>query len=170
MVDGLPNTTVTFSSTIDHTYIRGKGSLCVFSYNTRGFTEDKQDICKLLFAETDEYYPIVCNQENFLLKGNSYKVSQCLKGARIIFKQATKESLDGRPKNGMFIAVPGDLKAYVTDVSPHHARIQAIVLSMKTKILIINSYFPTDPKTTEFDTTELLSTLSSIESVMNENE
>ena len=155
---------------MDHTSISGKGSLCVFSYNSRGFTEDKQDICKMLFANTDEYYPIICNQENFLLKGNGYKVSQCLKDARIIFKQATKESFDGRPKNGMFIAVPGELKAYVKDVSPHHARVQAIVLSMKTKILIVNSYFPTDPKTADFDTTELWSTLSSIESVMKEND
>ena len=104
------------------------------------------------------------------MKGNSYKVSQCLKDARVIFKEATKELLDGRPKNGMFIAVPSDLKAYVTDVSPHHSRVQAIVLSMKTKILIINSYFPTDPKTADFDTTELLSTLSAIKSVMKDND
>ena len=74
-----------------------KGSLCIFSYNSRGFTEEKQDIVKLLFVDTDEYYPIVCNQENFLLKGNRYKIKQCLPNSKIIFKPATKE---GRPKQG----------------------------------------------------------------------
>ena len=159
-----------FASKDKDTYTKGKGSLCIFSYNSRGFTEEKQDICKSLFAYTDKYYPIICNQENFLLKGNSFKVSQCLKDARIIFKEAVKESLDGRLKNGMFIAVPSDLKSYVTEVSPHHDRVQAIVLSMAARILIINSYFPTDPKTQDFDTTELCSTLEAIKSVLKENE
>jgi len=104
--------------------------------------------------DSKEYYPIVCNQENFLLKGNSYKVSQCLPNARVIFKQAIKESLDGRPKNGMFVAIPIEIKELARDVSPHHWRVQAIVLSMARNILIINSYFPTDHKVKDFDTTD----------------
>ena len=84
--------------------------------------------------------------------------------------KAAKESLDGQPKNGMFIAVPSELKSCVRKVSPHHDRVQAIVLSMAAKILIINSYFPTDPKTQDFDTTELCSTLAAIKSVLEENE
>ena len=132
----------------------GKGSLCIFSYDSRGFSEEKQNACESLFTSTTEYYPILCNQENFLLKGNSYKVSQCLPNARIIFKQATKEAFEGRPKNGMFMAVHNDLSTLVTDVSPHHSRVQAIVLSMATKFLIINSYFSKYPKSTNFDSTE----------------
>ena len=65
--------------------------LCIFSYNSRGFAEEKQDICKSLMTKSDKYYPILCNQENFLLKGNNYKVKQCLPDARIIFKKAEKD-------------------------------------------------------------------------------
>ena len=43
--------------------------ICIYSYNSRDLTEEKQDICKILFVETEKYYPILCNQENFLLKG-----------------------------------------------------------------------------------------------------
>jgi endonuclease/exonuclease/phosphatase family metal-dependent hydrolase len=147
-----------------------KGSLCIFSYNSRGFTDEKQDIIKLLFVDTDEYYPIVCNQENFLLKGNRYKIKQCLPNSKIIFKPAIKEAFEGRPKHGMFIAIPQELKESAVDVSPHHERIQAVMLSLPTKVLIINSYFPTDPKVTDFDTTELMSTLEAIQRVLTDND
>ena len=102
-----------------------KDSICIFSYNSRGFTEDKQDICKSLMTDTDKYYPILCNQENFILKANNYKISQCLPHARIFFKKAIKDSLNGRPKNGMFIAVPFEIKDYVEDVSPTHPKVQS---------------------------------------------
>ena len=110
-------------------YNPGKDSICIYSYSSRGFTEDKQDICKILFADTDTYYPILCNQENFLLKGNNYKVTQCLSNALVIFKEAIKDSFEGRPKNGMFVAISLDIKEFALDVSPTHWRVQAIILS-----------------------------------------
>ena len=151
-------------------YNKSKDSICVFSYNSRGFLEEKQDICNILFVDTENYYPILCNQENFLLKGNNYKVTQCLPNARVIFKEATKESIGGRPKNGMFIAVPLEIKELAVDVSPSHWRVQAIILSTpNNKFLIINSYFPTDPRVNEFDTTDLFSTLSAIDDLLKEH-
>ena len=76
----------------------------------------------------EQHYPIPCNQENFLLQGNGYKIKQCLPNARIIFKKATKDNMGGgRPKNGMFIAVPDEIKELVTDISPNHWRIQAVI-------------------------------------------
>ena len=79
--------------------------------------------------------------------------------------------MNGRPKNGMFIAVPNEIKELVVDVSPNHWRVQAITLQAPGNILLImNSYFPNDPKTSEFDTSELLTTLSAINSVMEGNE
>ena len=68
------------------TYNQGKDSICIYSYNFGGFSEDKQDVCKILFVDTEKYYPILCNQENFLLKGNNYKITQCLPNARVIFR------------------------------------------------------------------------------------
>ena len=88
-----------------------------------------------------------------------------------IFKEAIKDCINGRPKNGMFIAVPDELKEYVVDVSPNHWRVQAIILlTPKNKMLIINSYFPTDPQVLNFDPSELLTTLSAINDVLNDNE
>ena len=152
------------------TYNQGKDSICIYSYNPRGFSEDKQDVCKILFVDTEKYYPILCNQENFLLKGNNYKIKQCLPNARVIFKEAIKASFEGRPKNRMFVAIPLEIEL-VIDVSPTHWRVQAIILSTPSnKVLIINSYFPTDCRGNEFDTTDLFSTLSAINSVLMENE
>lgn len=152
------------------TMYNSKDSVCIFSYDSRVFSEEKQDICKTLMVNTEKYYPILCNQENFLLQGNSFKVKQCLPNARVIFKKAVKDSIDGRPKNGMFIAVPVEIREHIVDVSPNHWRVQAVILSTpNNKILIINSYFPTDPKVNEFDTSELLSTLSAISSVLNDH-
>ena len=74
------------------TYNQGKDSICIYPYNSRGFSEDKQNVCKILFVDTERYYPILCNQGNFLLKGNNYKIKQCLPNARVIFKEAIKDS------------------------------------------------------------------------------
>ena len=135
---------------------KGKEKVCVFSFNSRGFREEKANICKTLFMENSKYFPVLCNQENFILKGNNYKINQCLPSARIFFKEAMKDSLEGRPKNGMFVAIPKEIKERAKDVSPNHWRVQAITLDTgNSKILIINSYFPTDPRTNEFDTKTL---------------
>ena len=52
--------------------------ICFYSFNSRGFDEDKQDLCKILTLKNDSNLPILCNQENFLLQNNGYKVRQCL--------------------------------------------------------------------------------------------
>ena len=118
---------------------------------------------ELVMLNSETYFPILCNQENFLLYGNRFKVKQCLPHARIIFKEALKELNEGRPKNGMFIAIPGEIKECVKDVSPNHRRVQAVILkTKKSKLLVIHTYFPTDPKLKDFDTEELLTTLAAI--------
>ena len=133
-----------------------KGKISIFSYNSRGFSNKKQDICKILMTQTEDYYPILCNQENFLLQGNRYLAKKCLPDARLVFKNAVKNNFEGRPTNGMFIAIPDVVKQQVNDVSPAHWRIQAIILSTsRNRILLINSYFPTDPKTATSDTSDL---------------
>ena len=143
-------------------------SICFFSYNTRGFGEDKQDVCKILTIKNKNYIPILCNQENFLLHGNRRKVEQCLPESKVYFKKAIKDSLhSGRAKNGMFIAIPKFMEQNTKNVSPDHWRIQAITLNFpNNKILVINSYFPTDPRLKEFDTDDLFSTLTAIKDIL----
>lgn len=122
-------------------------------------------------TRTDKYHPVLLNQENFLLKGNKYKVKQCLSNSKVIFKQAEKDSLEGRPKNGMFIAVPEEIEALVKDVSPNNWRVQAITVSVpNNRLLILNTYFPTDPQVNDFDTGDFLSTLATIDEVIKQNQ
>ena len=80
-----------------------------------------------------------------------------------MIKPAVKVSHDkGRPKGGLFIAVPDNIKNEVKDVSPSFWRTQAMILTVKSsRILLINSYFPTDPGTVVFDESDLLETLQS---------
>ena len=147
-------------------------SICIYSYNSRGFAEEKQDLCKILMSSTGCTYPILCNQENFLLQANGYKIKKCLPGAHIIFKEAFKSSHDnGRPKNGMFIAIPAAIKEFVTDISPNHWRVQAVIVHTESnKIMIINSYFPTDSRVSEFDSSELLTVLSTIQDLLSRDD
>jgi exonuclease III len=122
--------------------------MCLISYNSRGFSEMNQNFMKTLTSDQviGDKIPILCNQENFILRGNFYKILQAMTGFHVIFNPAVKNSLDrGRPKGGMFIAIPDEMKNQVVDVSPGHWRIQAVVIkSAKSKTLLINIYFPCD--------------------------
>ena len=42
-----------------NTYTNGK--ICIFSFNSRGLSNEKQDICKILMTQTEDYHPILCN-------------------------------------------------------------------------------------------------------------
>ena len=80
------------------------------------------------------------------------------------------ESTYGRLKNGMFIAVPNEIKENVKDISPTHWRTQAVIVhTLECDIPDINSYFPTDPKMHNFDAADLLSTLDVTNEVLNTN-
>ena len=104
------------------------------------------------------------------MKANKFKVEQCLPDYHIYFNPANKEKLTGRPSNGMFIAIPKYLKSKVTEVSSLSSRIQAVILKAECRnMLILNTYFPQDPKTNDFDTTDLLTTLIGIQNILKEN-
>ena len=63
----------------------------------------------------------------------------------------------------MFFAIPQEMKDNVQDTSPNHRRLQAVVINtLGNKILLINTYFPTDPKIQDFDYSDLLSMLYAI--------
>ena len=83
--------------------------MCLISYNSRGFSKQKEEFCNFLLSPcfNGNKLTILCNQENFVLKGNSYKIRKALPGFFTMIKPAVKTSHDkGRPKGGLFIAVP----------------------------------------------------------------
>ena len=144
--------------------------VCIFSYNSRGFNDCKKDFVKSLINIAG-CQAIICNQENFILKKNAYVIEQTLPDHTIFFKDAIKNGLEGRPKNGMFIAFPKCLKTdKIKDVSPESFRIQSIVVTIGAyRLLVVNTYFPTDPGS-DFDENELLTIFSDVESVLANNE
>ena len=61
-----------------------KDYVYIFSYNSRGFTDEKQAVCRDLMLNADNYFPILCNQEDFLLHINRYKVTLYLPNTRTL--------------------------------------------------------------------------------------
>ena len=116
-------------------------------------------------------YPFYVNQENFILRDNSSKLRQAFPGFQILINPAVKKHLNtGRPINGMFIAFPDSIKNNVEDVSPGFWRVQAAKISFKySKLLLINSYFPTDPQRDNVDESDFLETLGHIKKVIDLN-
>ena len=62
--------------------------ISIFSYNSRGFSANSAIVCNILSSLYNDRIPIILNHENFILKGNSYKISEALPGSNIIFKLA----------------------------------------------------------------------------------
>ena len=114
----------------------------------------------------------LCNQENFLLHANTYKIQQTLPNHQIFIKPAVISGHDkGRAKNGMFIAVPISVRNQVEDISPDFYRVQVLKISLRTSsCVLVNSYFPCDPRNPGREDPELLETLNSIKSVLSRTE
>ena len=148
-----------------------KADICLLSYNSRGFCNIKQNFLILLVSISGNKIPVICNQENFLLRNNYYKIRQCLPNFHIISKPAIKVNLShGRPVNGMFIAIPSILKKKIVDVFPDNNRIQAFLLKMNNQVfLIINTYFPTDTRNNNAAENEVENKLEAIDSVLKNN-
>ena len=106
--------------------------------------------------------PILCNQENFVLKGNIYKILQSFPKYHPIIKPAFKETDTGRARNGMWTIVPEFMKNMVSDVSPSNWRVQAVLISFNnSNILLVNSYFPVDDRNNEAELFDALEAINS---------
>ena len=140
--------------------------ITVNSYNSRSFSANSAIVCNKLNNLFDSI-PIILNQENFVLKGNAYRIRQALPESHTLIKLAEKSNQNsGRPKNDMFVSIPLTFRSLLKDVSPSHYRVQAVLLKTESKILILNTYFPTDPGTFQFDDSELTEVLEIIRSVI----
>ena len=129
----------------------------LMSWNSRGFNETKSDFISEL---CDRNFTIFCNQENFMLKKNSYKIDNCCGDMKFFIKPAIKDNLDkGRPKGGLFTAIPESFKSFAEDISPNNWRLQAIKFNFDESLLLINSYLPVDNRN---DNSELLESLEDI--------
>ena len=77
----------------------------------------------------------------------------------------------GRPMGGLAQLQLDSIQTKSKRISCENPRIQAQILNMKNvSILWINTYFPTDPQTANFDDTELRKVISDIELMMDTEE
>ena len=128
----------------------------------------KQEYFRQLYSSSvvGNNIPIICNQEHFLLHGNSYKIRQTLHSSHTNIKPAVK----GRPKGGLFVSVPEYFKNNIQDVSPNVWRLQALLIkTVGSTILLINSYFPVDSRSVNIDQSELIEVFHYIRNIISDN-
>ena len=66
--------------------------------------------------------------------------------------------------------IPKNFRKYVSIVNCQSWRLQPLLISLKNmKYLVINSYFPTDPKNLNGNNVELEDLLAEIKSILNSN-
>ena len=143
----------------------------LFFYKSRGCTECKLDYINDILLLSQNI--IFCIQEHFLLRNNIYKLSNAVNNFSVLAKPAYKNfniQNQGRPMGGLCIVIPKVWRKYVTIVNTCSWRIQAILIKLNNiTFLIVNSYFPTDPKTLNADNYELEAVLSEISGLINTN-
>ena len=92
----------------------------------------------------------------------------------VIAKPAYKDTntqTRGRAKGGLAIIMPKHVRKHIKIIECDSWRIQPLLLTIKLKkVLIINVYFPTDPKTINGECNELEDCLARLSSLINGND
>ena len=121
-------------------------SLYIASYNSRGSSENKLKFINDIANSHD--LGILCVQKHFLLKKNLRKLSNAINNKPVIGKAAYKSSsfVDrSRPRGGLAIIVPEELRSYTKAIEFSSLRLQGIsVIINGFKYVIINVYLPVD--------------------------
>ena len=140
--------------------------MCITSYNSTGFSIAVQDYLETLLLFSD----ILCLQEHFLLdckdrkNSNTNKIRNKFGDSHDMFivpafKNSSQVSR-GRGSGGLVTLWKKSLTKYVSKIDCQNYRLQATKFSFPgSPILILNSYFPCDPRVEQFDETEILTLL-----------
>ena len=134
----------------------------LLSYNSTGFNSIKGDFINFLSLINGIDFVFV--QEHFHLRENIPKIKAHLKDFNSAFIPASKTSdfiSAGRPSGGLGIFWRHSLDSAVNIINhPNSTRVHAV--SFDSKYLLVNCYFPVDPKTALFNDFELLKVLEDI--------
>ena len=143
-------------------------SLCVTSYNSTGFSASTEQFVSQLLL----YSQIVCIQEHFLQNSgdrkysNTDKIRKAFKNKEMFINPAVKDDRQvtrGRGKGGLATIWDKGLTKYVSKVKTTNFRLQGTKFSFPGgSLLIVNTYFPCDPRVNNFDDNEIISLLSDI--------
>ena len=148
-----------------------KKDICIYSYNSRGSSSEKLDFVHDLINLSNNQIPIFCIQEHFLLRNNLYKLNQHFNSSSVLSVPASKDfnkQEKGRPKGGLSIIIPKEIRRFVQIIKCDSWRIQPIMLEInQVRYLIINTYFPTDSRGENDDCQELECCLNQIKAIIN---
>ena len=144
--------------------------LCIYSYNSRGSSQEKLQFIQNLISLSGAKTPIFCVQEHFLLRSSLRKLSSYFTESSVIAKPGYKDfnvQVKGRAKGGLAIIVPKSIRKSIKIIPCESWRIQPILVNIKKrKYLIINVYLPTDPKTINGACQELDDCLTTLETII----
>ena len=112
----------------------------------------------------------MCLQEHFLLRNNLGKLSKYFNKYSVLAKPTFKDFSNqtrGRPKGGLAVIIPKQFRKFIKIIECDSWRIQPLILTIKDmKLLLINVYFPTDPKNIHGENLELENCLAKISSII----
>ena len=138
------------------------------SYNSTGLDSIKADFIRNLYSITEcdfisiqEHFKKTKSLDNFFKCNFPEHTSYVIPGVRELDQDS------GRPKGGIAQLRNKKLDIKVDGIETKSFRIQAQILYLQTtRLLWINTYFPTDPGGVNFDENELIGVLSEIEDIM----
>ena len=136
--------------------------LKLLSYNSTGFNLEKANFMNFLMNSLK--VDCLFLQEHMHLRANIYKVEREFPDLDSFLIPAVKSNntvCSGRPSGGLGIFWKKHLNNSVKILKhPDSVRVQAIELF--GNVIVINTYFPTDPQVNNFDDFELLKCISDI--------
>ena len=143
--------------------------LSMLSYNPTGWSKPKIDLIKLILISHS--IQICAIQEHFQLENNLYRLNS-FENYEVFSVGATKKNNvvnRGRPSGGLSLIYHQNLGKYATPMTvPGSSRVQGLKLNFEQcPFLIINTYFPNDPRTVDFDDSVLVQTLEDIKYLVN---
>ena len=147
--------------------------LCITSYNSTGLGPAVQNYISTLSLFSN----ILCLQEHFLLDSKSKKYSNTDKLRNLFGKKydmfivpACKDNdqvSKGRGSGGLATLWDKSLTKYVSQVKCSSVRLQVTRFNLPTaSLLLLNTYFPCDQRTDNFNDGELLELLAEIKQTM----
>ena len=144
----------------------------ILSYNTTGldsvkinFINDLLQTLNITCCQVQEHFKATKTVSQFF-KSN-FKKYDCY------VTPAVRDNSNhaGRPKGGLTQLTLKDRKIKKESIQSLNWRVQAQILHINDyKLLWLNAYFPTDPQTQNFDESEILATLATIEKIISDTQ
>ena len=136
--------------------------LKLLSYNSTGFNEEKANFINFLMKSMN--VDCLFLQEHMHLRANIFKVQKELLDFESFLIPAVKSSntvCSGRPSGGLAIFWKKHLNSSIKIIK-HADSVRVQGIELFGNVIIINTYFPTDPQRNNFDDFELLKCISDI--------